>query len=185
MRIITFFLFSIFLFAFKNDEEDFIIWREDIPLSWKDFKGKPERRFAAASTSYDILKSIHTTSDSSIVIDIKAVFLKKKSWRKKNWVNDLVLQHEQKHFDIVEVFARKLRKSVSENVQFFSKMVSLQIDSLYKENEKALDVYQDLYDNETDGSMNGDMQRKWNLAIGEELILLNAYKTHTIKLKNH
>jgi hypothetical protein len=43
-----------------------------------------------------------------------------------------------------------------------------------------MDVYQDKYDEETDGSMNGEMQRKWNETIKQELLLLNSFKSTTL-----
>jgi hypothetical protein len=168
------------LFSFKEENPNLIVWKESQKLSWQDFKGKPEKRFAAASTSYDILKEINKNIESDFLIDIKAVFNTEKSWRKRTWVNDQVLEHEQKHFDIVEIFARKLRKSMVVNSKLSEQELTKKIDSLYLANEKAMDVYQDKYDEETDGSMNGEMQRKWNETIKQELLLLNSFKSTTL-----
>jgi hypothetical protein len=43
---------------------------------------------------------------------VKAYFLKDKSWCKVRSGN--LLQHEQLHFDIAELYARKVRKKVNE-----------------------------------------------------------------------
>jgi hypothetical protein len=36
--------------AIFADEKEIIIWQENRPLAWDDFQGKPQKRFAAAST---------------------------------------------------------------------------------------------------------------------------------------
>jgi hypothetical protein len=62
------------LFPISKSDNDIILWQENRLLTWDDFKGKPAKRFAAASTNYDILKSIEFTNNSYALIDIKAVF---------------------------------------------------------------------------------------------------------------
>lgn len=154
-----------------------VFWQEDRPLTWDDFKGKPERRFAAASTSYDILKTVNKNS-----VEIKAVFFTQTSWKKTSWINDQVLAHEQKHFDIVELYARKLRKQIKETNFTSYEDLKLKVETLYDANDKAMDKYQDLYDEETDGSMNGDKQREWQKKIVKEIKDLDAYKETLLQI---
>ncbi len=170
---------SLFLFlSFKQKtEKEIILWQEDRPLTWDDFKGKPERRFAAASTSYDILKTVNKNS-----VEIKAVFFTQTSWKKTSWINDQVLAHEQKHFDIVELYARKLRKQIKETKFTSYEDLKTKLEVLYDANDKAMDKYQDLYDEETDGSMNGDKQREWQKKIMKEIKDLDAYKETVLKI---
>ncbi len=169
MRILFLLVLAFFLFSLKEkDTSEVIVWNENKPLTWDDFKGKPARRFAAASTNYDIVKSCEQKNDS-IAIDIKAVFYTYKSWKKTSWLNDDILAHEQKHFDIVELFARKLREKVLNEHYTSYQDLLVKVDTLYNQNDKAMDIYQDKYDDETDGSMNGDMQRKWNKDIMAEI----------------
>jgi hypothetical protein len=182
MRFFIIILFSFLLFSFWNEHSNVIIWNEARALTWSDFKGKPARRFSVASTNYDIIKSIFKKGESTLEINIKAVFFKKKSWKKKGKVNDLVLIHEQKHFDIVELFARKLRKKIISCNYLSYKDCQIKIDSLYNQNDKAMDVYQDKYDYETDGSLNGNMQRQWNIKIDNELKKLQAFKDNSFQV---
>lgn len=167
----------IFLFScFKTDKSnDYLLWSENRPLTWDDFKGKPEKRFAAASTCYDILKEI-----SGNKVTIKAVFFYYKSWKK--WPLDEVLWHEQKHFDIVELYARKLRKQISEIKYTTQQDLETKIDALYKVIDKEMDEYQDLYDEESEGSMNGEKQREWNKKVMEEIKALEKFKSIEIIL---
>lgn len=180
MKLKFFILFSslLFLFSFTHKtEKEMVLWQEDRPLTWDDFKGKPERRFAAASTSYDILKEVTKSS-----VEIKAVFFTQSSWKKTSWINDQVLAHEQKHFDIVELYARKLRKQIKETKYTSYEDLKTKVESLYDVNDKEMDKYQDLYDEETDGSMNGDKQREWQAKIMKEIKALDAYKEITLQI---
>lgn len=173
-------LFSASEQAYKNDN-DVIVWQESRLLTWNDFKGKPAKRFAAASTNYDILKSIEFTNNTTTLIDIKAVFYCKKSWKKEQWIDATVLIHEQKHFDIVELYARKMRKLIQEN-NYSQLNIKEKTDSLYAIIDKEMDVYQDLYDDETNGSMNSAKQKEWNQKVINEINDLNAFKNTTVNI---
>lgn len=163
-------------------ENEVIVWNKDRPLTWNDFKGKPAKRFAVASTNYDIKKIIEQVSKDSSTVDIKAIFLCNKSWKKESWIDETVLIHEQKHFDIVELYARKLRKLVhSQSYTSFSDLKE-KSDSLYAVIDKAMDVYQDEYDEKTEGSMNGEQQRIWNTKIMDQIKELDAYAATTMKI---
>ncbi|MDO8999956.1 MAG: DUF922 domain-containing protein [Bacteroidota bacterium] len=162
--------------------EKIITWNENRPLSWDDFKGKPERRFAAASTSYDIVKEVKKINSETASVKIEAVFFCESSWKKKQWVNNSVLKHEQKHFDIVELFSRKLRKLILDNSYSSITNLESETDSLYKIIDIKMDVYQDLYDDETDGSMNGEKQREWETKITKEIKALDSYKETVLKI---
>ncbi|MDP1800128.1 MAG: hypothetical protein Q8L81_02160 [Bacteroidota bacterium] len=177
-KLVILFVTLLFFVSFKQrTEKEKILWSEDRPLTWNDFKGKPEKRFAAASTSYDILKEVNKNS-----VEIKAVFFTQSSWKKTSWINDQVLAHEQKHFDIVELYARKLRKQIKETKFTSYEDLKSKMEPLYDVNDKAMDKYQDLYDEETDGSMNGDKQREWQTKITKEIKALDAYKETTLQI---
>lgn len=171
---------SLFFLSFQT-EKDVLVWSENRSLTWDDFKGKPEKRFAAASTHYDLLKSI-SKENSGATVKIEAVFFTNASWKKVSWINDEVLAHEQKHFDIVELYARKLRKALSE--QKFKTYSDLEntLDKLYDKFDKEMDLYQDKYDEETDGSMNGDQQRAWQKKISNQIEELGNFKETSLKI---
>lgn len=177
-KFFIFFATFLFLVSFKQkNEKEMILWQEDRRLTWDDFKGKPQKRFAAASTSYDILKEVNKNS-----VEIKAVFFTQSSWKKNSWINDQVLAHEQKHFDIVELYARKLRKKIKETKFTSYYDLKTKVEALYDMNDKEMDKYHDLYDKETDGSMNGDKQREWQKKIIQEIKALDAYKETVLQI---
>ncbi len=78
------------------------------------------------------------------------------------------LIHEQGHFDITEIFARKLRKRVQE---FVPKRGDLghQLRLLYDETESERDAMENLYDKETKHSIDAVRQAYWNGRIQKEL----------------
>ncbi len=179
-RLLYIFPLLFVLFAF-SDNKDVLVWNEKRPLTWEDFKGKPEKRLKAASTHYNIFKTTEQNGPSAEVT-IEAVFFCNKSWKRESWINDQVLTHEQKHFDIVELYARKLRKLISgKKYSSYSNLKSVS-DSLYKVIDKEMDVYQDKYDDETDASMNGDKQREWNKKIAAEVEALSEYKSTNLQV---
>jgi len=176
------FYFTGFLFFSFQSGRDELLWQENKPLTWADFKGVPEKRFAVASTHYDILKSVSAENDSGAIVKIRAVFFRNESWRKKEWINDDVLIHEQKHFDIVELFARKIRKAIKGTTfQNYNDLIK-KTNEIYRKYDKEMDSFQDLYDKETDSSMNGKEQRKWNAKISSGLKDMDNYKDNEIEV---
>jgi len=181
MIIIVRIIIASFLLLVFKPEKDILVWQEGKPLTWDDFNGKPEKRFAAASTHYDIFKTI-SRAENAVTVKIVAVFFRNSSWKKKSWINEEVLAHEQKHFDIVELYARKLRKAIQEIKYKDYKDLSEKLDDLYDKNDKEMDLYQDKYDEETDGSMNGDQQRAWQKKIMAEIEAMNKYNVTSFTL---
>jgi hypothetical protein len=173
-------------FAEKIPKNDVIVWRKGIQLQWEDFKGPKLHKNSVASTTYDILKKI-TAGSNRCTIEITAVFLPYQSWHSKNRTEKLILVHEQKHFDIAELFARKLRKKLQGETFYDVADLEAKLDYLYAGNDKEMDVYQDLYDSETDHSRNIEQQKKWNEKIESELGVYEDYEApvFTLPIKNN
>ena len=82
--------------------------------------------------------------------------------------------HEQGHFDLAELFARKLRKAYAE-YKFNAQTVGKDIDNLFILNRKERTNMDILYDKETDFSRNRKQQLFWNKKIKDELDNLLRY----------
>lgn len=177
LKLIYYYWFVLFFALSVNSAfSQTIMWKQERPLTWSDFKGKPERRFAVASTVYNIEMLTYEESQKHCTINTYAVFYCKDSWKRTKWISDLVLKHEQKHFDIAELFARKMRAAVSLlTVKNYAEL-KLKTDEIYYKLEKEMDLMQDQYDNETEGSMNSDKQSQWEIFINSELFKLNKFK---------
>jgi len=151
-------------------------WSDKDKLKWSDFKGRipdnadslnlyavaPCRLHAIPVRTHDVL-SYHTT----------LVFLKYDAWARDT--AKYLLAHEQLHFDIAELHARKLRMAIQEiskkiknpKAQDFLPV----IQKLYLENRNM----QDEYDQQTYHGVITDTQQEWQKKIFLELNKLKAY----------
>jgi predicted secreted Zn-dependent protease len=90
-------------------------------------------------------------------------FSPKLSWKKSSGLNDYMLQHEQTHFDITELYARILRKRLSEEIKTIKDVKK--ISSIGREITKQWEIEQNTYDDETDHSINKETQAEWNANV--------------------
>ncbi|AZA83350.1 DUF922 domain-containing protein [Chryseobacterium lactis] len=157
-----------------------IIWKENQKLIWDNFKSPVNRKnnadvaaYTHCGWEYSIVKS--TNPKSPVTFEIKTFFSEDKSWKDVKKINDYILLHEQKHFDIAELFVRKFRKAVSEKIKN-----SGDYDRLFKTINNGIHNeyknYQMSYDRDTQHGMNKEKQAEYNAAISEELEHLKSYK---------
>jgi hypothetical protein len=167
--VLGFLLYGIFSFSQKIEES--YLWDADTKLTWADFKGGiPPDAVPAASTASGISYKYSANllhHEVHLDFEVNAFFYPNESWYKPEVCDDVILSHEQLHFDISELFARKMRKRLHETS--FSDNVKAEIGKIYKETLKELADFQDRYDWETNFSRNREQQLRWNTQIAEEL----------------
>lgn len=165
--VTTFFMGS---FLFSQGEE-MIPWSTERRLEWSDFKGKPfKTAWAAAVTASGItyeFSSVVENGNVNLDIKISTFFYPTESWVQPKLANGVILSHEQLHFDISELFARKMRKRVAETT--FTKNVKAEIKKIYREVLKELSAFQKKYDYETNFSRNLEKQLAWNQSVARDL----------------
>lgn len=169
------FLMSNMIFAQK------IYWEEGRKLNWGNFKSRVNNQRGAnvvaytnCGWSYSYVKS--SNPKVPVKIKIETIFNEDKSWKDDKRINDYVLLHEQKHFDVAEVFARKLRKEVSERIKTgadFDKYFK----SIYNRILKEYQDFQRAYDGETRNGMVEEKQSEYNRIIAEGLENYKSFKT--------
>lgn len=146
--------------------QDTIHWRKDYQLSWPDFKGSPANNTShKASTSSGISYS-YTLHDSAYAFTAIAFFDSNKSWSKTNDSNLLV--HEQGHFDITQIYARRLQAALSkltESTTIDEKKISTTSQKIIAEKN----TFQRKYDLETGYGSNQTKQRQWTELIQSQL----------------
>jgi hypothetical protein len=153
--------------------QDTIYWSPSYKLKWEDFQGKQDISSKYGAVSNPIIKYSLAANENSFNIKILCFFIKSRSWSLfKN--SDTLLMHEQGHFDIAELFVRKLKKTFAK-YKFNYKTVGKDIDSLFLLNKKERIKLDNLYDKETNLSRNGKMQLIWNNKIKAELDKLKKY----------
>ena len=151
-----------------------VVWDVDRKLTWEDFKATPpsiSETNASASTNCGFDVSAQSNSNRQLIaVTIKNIFYGNKSWVRMD-KSDLtkLLEHEQAHFDLCEVYARRLRKRVEDS------NYKLNIDTAILEVFEAFKQRQLLYDKETNHSRNKEKQAEWIKIIANELQELNAY----------
>ncbi|GMN09437.1 hypothetical protein MTsPCn9_01070 [Croceitalea sp. MTPC9] len=169
--IISYAFLLLGLSCFSQEIEDSYLWNKDFRLTWEDFKGAvPPDAVPAATTASGIsykysANLIH--HEVKLDFEVNAFFYPNESWYKPDVCNNLILSHEQLHFDISELFARKMRRRLSETS--FSDNVKSEIRKIYKETLEELSDFQDRYDWETNFSRNREQQLRWNKQIAAAL----------------
>jgi hypothetical protein len=164
------FMVFIFLFALLPAyAQDTLNWKQGNRLSWNDFRGKPDQRsnFLALSST-GISYSIYFTANT-IQLDAEAFFVKSNSWKKPAADSSLLL-HEQGHFDITEIYRRKIVKSakvIPANVPDKAAWVSEMADKIIEQKN----AFQLLYDDETRNGTDKKKQELWLSKIRQELTL--------------
>lgn len=170
-RVAFLFLISFILFSLttKNsfEDEEKILWSSSKKLIWEDFKGEVDttKALIGAITCSEI-KVIDSRLINKIpVLKVGCYFIKNRSW--KIVTDDYSLNHEQLHFDISEVFARKIRKSLDslnkkkiESFNQYQKVIDIYLNKLER--------YQDFYDNEV--YFNEKKQAFWSKKVASELL---------------
>ncbi len=167
-----FLLVFISIFGFWGYQEDETLeWSPTYKLAWADFKGEaPDHPRAAAITASGITYQFSTLgTGKELELDFKATtyFYPDKSWYQSELCDSLILSHEQLHFDISELFARKMRKRIDSTK--FTQNVKAEVRSIYKEILKELNEFQNLYDEQTNFSRDIEQQLIWNKKIVEAL----------------
>jgi hypothetical protein len=167
------FLTLVFVESFPQANDSIKCWSSNDKLTWNDFKGKVDTnsRFAAICPSnikvYPIL-----VNDSAYQYRVKVIFFRYKAWHRTTTTD--ALAHEQLHFDITELYARKLRKMIKDsfageyNDEFGNSVKKMIAESLKQEG---------IYDERTMHGADKESQAEWSKKIHVELESLKEYAT--------
>jgi|SRR5690625_12285 len=171
-------LFCLFfsVLSFTQDLKNSKEWGE--PISWHDFKGKPPRAIPySARTNLGISMDFSwKVRNNKVELDylVKTLFNSCHSWVKKGKESSKLLQHEQTHFDITELIARRFRKYLNEN-SFKPGNVRKELDKRIFRVHQTEKELQENYDRETLHGRDEEKQREWTEKILQELDLLREY----------
>ena len=160
-----------FCFA-QGKGEEMIEWNASRQLTWSDYKGSPDPSSDAAASTTTYLGIEYKMDEKGFSYKIQCRFSLTRSWGRNK--TDIILRHEQGHFDIAELFARKLNKRMSE-YQFNKTTYKTDLKSIYEGITKGKETFQDLYDSETDHSRKKEQQIEWLRKIEKMLDELKDY----------
>ncbi len=168
-------------FSAPKEKAAKLFWDEVSNLDWNYFKTVAADEDTRAAQSNIGISTSCSYNLNGATVYIRGSFNRGNSWVKNDCKNDYILNHEQRHYDIAELFARKFRKALAESSCNY-KSFNAKFNALYTKYVAEHNQFQDLYDEETKHSINGDMQTAWNNRIDNELAALENYALPEVKL---
>lgn len=153
----------------------YIPWHSNYKLKWSDFKGESpnyggfEEKEAGCAAELLIEGYYENGPKFKVTNNFNAI----RSFT-KDTTSISLLRHEQIHFDIAEIYCRKIRKGISE----LEKSPQTSLDDytrLIKALLKERNEYDSKYDLETNHGVHGIKQLEWREKVDKELAELIAY----------
>ena len=172
-----------------SQETASIEYSPDVDFNWSMFKGKinPHQVATLGKNTGAVTVSSLTYKTSVLgklaLIKVSALFLPFESWTRYPKLEnaDEALLHEKRHFDICEIFARKLRQAIIMN-HFSKSRFSTSMETLFNKITQEYQLEQEKYDRETQHSLDPVQQQRWSKMIDAELSTLSAYANPTVKI---
>ncbi len=171
---------SISSLVFSQSEDLKIYWSEETRLTWEDFQGVPlEKTLFHANTNTGLSYSWGlkgTSQKMELNYKVETFFYPKESWVRPTSKSEYLLKHEQLHFDISELHARKLRKLLA-NVDSskINKDSRDYLNKLYEKIDKERGAMQNAFDKESNHSLNKEAELKWQKFVENELTKLEDF----------
>ena len=88
-------------------------WSERRLLAWDDFRGTPDLASKAGALTVYEIRARRVCEEDGPSFRVSVRFLPDQSWIKPRQRNARILAHEQGHFDLAEVTARRLRAELA------------------------------------------------------------------------
>lgn len=159
--------------------ESEVTWHKNRKLVIDDFKGQTEKRPFTAATASGFRSHIEgrPISPRKYTLELTTYFDCYSSYFKRTEFDSQVLAHEQIHFDISELYARKFIERVEERAMDLNEFLQAYpeiIDAIYRE----MQLKQDEYDAEV--YPDPSKQAKWETWISEELEKYKSYSRKTL-----
>lgn len=158
-------------------EQEKLAWENDRLLSWTDFKAAPKENIPySANTNSGLSYSWNystATGEAILEHEVHSNFYPNLSWVKAIHNKEYLLAHEQLHFDITELHARKLRLKL-DNYEI-GRTVRQDLKAIYNKVEAERVAMQNLFDKETSHSENQSEEMRWREFIAKELDKLSEY----------
>lgn len=158
----------------KPAEPEKLEWRPNRPLTWADFKSRPKTDRLAALTSSTIDAKVGCV-DFQFSAEVKAVFVPSESWvRDPARASATLLRHEQLHFDLTELHARKLRQRLS-LVKLDCQRLQPAFGNLTKASFLEWQREEARYDQDTNHGLNAARQQFWEQQVQQKLQQLEQF----------
>ena len=159
----------------QSQNEETIEWNPSRLLTWTDYKGNPDPKSDAAASTATYLGVEYNMDQKGLSWKIQCLFSLTRSWGRNK--DEFVLRHEQGHFDIAEIFARKLNQRLKA-YKFNNATYKDDLKNIYTTITSEKEAFQNQYDSETDHSRKKQIQEEWLKKIGKMLDELKDYSAY-------
>ena len=168
-----------------NKQSNTIEWNVNRKLTWNDFQGVPVENDHYKARTFSTVKYSGQLGEDNIEIIVTCKFNKKLSWSKSKKRNSQwLLEHEQLHFDIAELIARRVRKEYKDHISYEIKETNEVLRNIYN---KYIDTVwtsvNEKYDTETNHGIIRDKQNYWEEKIARELKELEVYGNNRVVIR--
>jgi hypothetical protein len=178
LRFILVFFFTHTCYTLLSQDSDSLkCWSSRDKLKWNDFKGEIPHNSESLNlnaVSACTLMPIAFRKDDLLSYHIRVLFERYKSWT-TDTTSHHMLAHEQLHFDIAELYARKLRKAIREVSEAIQDPDSNDFDPVFQKLYVESGDLQKKYDKDTIHGLDKESQREWTSKIFVELEQLKDY----------
>ena len=166
--------------AASQPAPEILPWSTSRPLRWTDFRAQPTVGTGAAALTTTTLTLRLACSGELFGFDVTAVFFPDRSWVNRTLFVQLGrdvwgLRHEQTHFDLTEVHARRARQFLSGLARPCDRTEPQLSELVNRFVDDAHDA-QDRYDRETSHGRDGTAQARWDADVERQLAALAAFQ---------
>ena len=161
--------------ATREEDEEFIPWIPDRRLNWDDFLCEPKRNTDAVASTSTSLGIAYQLKNNKLTYQLTCNFSKVRSWGLVK--TPYILAHEQAHFDITEIFARRLHQAL-QNYKVNKTTFQQDINRIYENVVNSKEAFQKLYDSQTDHSRHKGRQQDWLERIHEIMQETEPFATY-------
>lgn len=163
---------------FRVHEKE-IEWTANRKLTWEDFKGTPKTvsNFNTAAQTYCGFgfQTNRVTMFNKAKIFTLNTFTTNLSWVRPDQKDRAdLLEHEQGHFDLCEIYTRQLRKRLEEK-KLTAFNLNTDANVIFKEIYASYLERQEQYEKETQYGLDRKKQIEWTIIISKEINELSIY----------
>ncbi len=159
-------------------------WSETDKLHWSDFNGKAKKNHGPDALTHVVMGyEFETLGFNHFVFKLNMTFERNKSWVKSDHKNARLLAHEQLHFDIHEIYARKFMMYAHQEGAFDDGDFSKKLERVFNKTFRELKKMQEAYDHETNHSRNREAQAVWDKKVAKLLEETQKWNKRTFEFK--
>jgi len=150
-------------------------WSASRPLTVADFKGRPKTSEGHAALTSANINTGATCRSNVFAGTAQASFDPATSWvREPGTMTPALLRHEQLHFDIAEVHARRLRQQLAA-IHTTCSQLGTTFDRVSQAAYSAWQQAEDAYDRDTNHGLQHERQAQWEAQVHQQLLDLAAF----------